>query len=54
MVSMKSGLRDRNNMTPRVWSWEDYFDPVSMKSGLRDRNNTAVDIAAGREEVASQ
>ncbi len=41
-------------MTPRVWSWEDYFDPVSMKSGLRDRNNTAVDIAAGREEVASQ
>ena len=51
---MKSGLRDRNNMTPRVRRWEDYFDPVSMKSGLRDRNNTAVDTAAGREVVAYQ
>ena len=38
VVSMKSGLRDRNNVarsTSRI------RDPaVSMKSGLRDRNNT--------------
>ena len=37
VVSMKSGLRDRNNVarsTSRI------RDPaVSMKSGLRDRNN---------------
>ena len=37
-VSMKSGLRDRNNMRKRG---KDVTrgDIVSMKSGLRDRNN---------------
>ena len=34
---MKSGLRDRNNVSLRI----EYIilDEVSMKSGLRDRNN---------------
>ena len=37
-VSMKSGLRDRNNVDDVVVELRD-FPVVSMKSGLRDRNN---------------
>ena len=36
-VSMKSGLRDRNNIDLRVKAAVE--QKVSMKSGLRDRNN---------------
>ena len=39
-VSMKSGLRDRNNTDIDI-DIHDYFY-VSMKSGLRDRNNSGV------------
>mgnify|MGYP001685634604 FL=1 len=38
MVSMKSGLRDRNNMD-YLKEIQSTYKPVSMKSGLRDRNN---------------
>ena len=37
IVSMKSGLKDRNNYLRR--GLEDPARPVSMKSGLKDRNN---------------
>ena len=39
LVSMKSGLRDRNN--PNGFKFVGKLDAlvVSMKSGLRDRNN---------------
>ena len=36
-VSMKSGLRDRNNCVPA--GDVGHHAGVSMKSGLRDRNN---------------
>ena len=40
LVSMKSGLEDRNNA--RDAGWGDHFErPVSMKSGLEDRNNSS-------------
>ena len=38
LVSMKSGLRDRNNLIVFVGA-DVPSPPVSMKSGLRDRNN---------------
>ena len=37
LVSMKSGLGDRNNGVSPLPALPD--DPVSMKSGLGDRNN---------------
>ena len=37
IVSMKSGLRDRNN--DPAGNDEEVVKAVSMKSGLRDRNN---------------
>ena len=39
LVSMKSGLRDRNNM-PEAGGGQPVGGVVSMKSGLGDRNNT--------------
>ena len=45
-VSMKSGLRDRNNLSRRAIRCL-VVGGVSMKSGLRDRNN-AVDEAINR------
>ena len=40
-VSMKSGLRDRNNTPAEAQAIVDRV-VVSMKSGLRDRNNIVV------------
>ena len=40
-VSMKSGLRDRNNRTTAALHVRSP-EVVSMKSGLRDRNNALV------------
>ena len=37
-VSMKSGLRDRNNWARQIYLVR-RMTKVSMKSGLRDRNN---------------
>ena len=39
LVSMKSGLRDRNNCANGEKT-KNASKTVSMKSGLRDRNNT--------------
>ena len=46
LVSMKSGLRDRNNKNSGPYQLQD--SEVSMKSGLGDRNNlsTAPPLAA--------
>ena len=37
VVSMKSGLEDRNNSESLTLGW--FLLSVSMKSGLEDRNN---------------
>ena len=43
-VSMKSGLRDRNNRL-HPGGGESTWKTVSMKSGLRDRNNSSAPVA---------
>ena len=58
LVSMKSGLRDRNNSVS--WSHDSACGHiVSMKSGLRDRNNVEGDLTGfllseGLNEVRSR
>ena len=52
VVSMKSGLRDRNNM--RLDQLNHPVSDVSMKSGLRDRNNEEQPAILGVEDLLSQ
>ena len=51
LVSMKSGLGDRNNGVSPLPALPD--DPVSMKSGLGDRNNAAFGAEAAEDEKVS-
>ena len=53
MVSMKSGLRDRNNERAEE-SLLTVQEIVSMKSGLRDRNNAVAALTQHWQQWQSQ
>ena len=54
VVSMKSGLEDRNNDTQTGIVRVEIRDDVSMKSGLEDRNNPCAPWAAVADVAGSQ
>ena len=54
IVSMESGLEDRNNEVTPMWALPLAIETVSMESGLEDRNNIVPMVKDAAAAMLSQ